>query len=210
MSEPQARNRRADALRSRASVLDAALRLLGADPDASVEAVAAAARVTRQTVYAHFRTRERLLAAVIDRITEETVAAMDAAAPDTGPAAEALLRVLDAGARTAGRYPLLLQRIGSMAVSPQADRERHALIDDRLRRVIRRGQRAGEFDDRLSADWLAAVTVKLAHAASEEAGAGRMSQEEAARALRATLLRALGAAPPGQPGIGGPGGPSSG
>ncbi|MEU7001831.1 TetR/AcrR family transcriptional regulator [Nonomuraea sp. NPDC046570] len=196
MTPPQARNRRADALRSRASVLDAALPLLNAHPDASMEAVATAADVTRQTVYAHFRSRELLLAAVIDRITEEAVAAMDAADPDTGPAGEALLRLLDAGARTAGRYPVLLQKISSLAVSPQADHERHTPVTDRLKRVIRRGQQTGEFDDRLSPDWLATVTIKIAHAASEEIDTGRMSRKEAAQALHTTLLRALGATTP--------------
>ncbi|MER6170881.1 TetR/AcrR family transcriptional regulator [Streptosporangium sp. NPDC001681] len=196
MTPPQAHNRRADALRSRASILDAALQLLNAHPDASVEAIATAADVTRQTVYAHFRSREQLLAAVIDRITEEAVAAMDAADPDTGPAAEALLRLLDASARTAGRYPVLLQKISSLAVSPQADHESHTPLADRLKRVIRRGQQAGEFDDRLSPDWLATVTIKLAHAASEEIDTGRLSPKEAVQALHTTLLRTLGATTP--------------
>jgi AcrR family transcriptional regulator len=190
---PQAHNRRADAIRSRAAILDAALPLLNAHPDASLEAIATAAEMTRQTIYAHFRSRKQLLAAVLDRITEETAAAMDAADPDTGPAAEALLRLLYASTRTAGRYPALLQKISSLAVSPQADHERHTPLADRLKRVIRRGQQAGEFDERLSSDWLATVTIKLAHAASEEIDTGRMPPKEAAQALHTTLLRALGA-----------------
>ncbi|PZG56276.1 TetR/AcrR family transcriptional regulator [Spongiactinospora gelatinilytica] len=191
MSRYQARNRRADALRSRAAILDAALRLLRTDPDASVEAIAIAADVTRQTVYAHFRSREQLLAAVVEQVTDETAAAMDAADPDTGPATEALLRVLDAAARTAERYPGLIQAIVTTPVSPHTDRKVHAPISERLIRVIERGRLAGEFDDRLPAEWLAMVTVKLAHAASEQVTAGRMPPEEAAQALRTTLLRAL-------------------
>ncbi|MEU5944656.1 TetR/AcrR family transcriptional regulator [Micromonospora sp. NPDC047465] len=190
--------RRADALRSRAAVLDAAVRLLSAHPDASVEAVASAAGVTRQTVYAHFSSRQQLLAAVLDRVTEEVVAAMDAADTDTGPAADALLRMLDVSAREAGKYRGLLQAISAVPVSPQADQERHAPVVDRLRRVVRRGQEAGEFDDRLPADWFVAVVVKLGHAASEEADAGRMSEADATAALRTSLLRVLGApTPPG-------------
>ncbi|MEU4639608.1 TetR/AcrR family transcriptional regulator [Micromonospora sp. NPDC023814] len=190
--------RRADALRSRAAVLDAAVRLLSAHPDASVEAVASAAGVTRQTVYAHFSSRQQLLAAVLDRVTEEVVAAMDAADTDTGPAADALLRMLDVSAREAGKYRGLLQAISALPVSPQADQERHAPVADRLGRVVRRGQEAGEFDDRLPADWFVAVVVKLGHAASEEADAGRMSEADATAALRTSLLRVLGApTPPG-------------
>ncbi|RBQ22111.1 TetR/AcrR family transcriptional regulator [Spongiactinospora rosea] len=191
MSRYQARNRRADAVRSRAAILDAALRLLRADPDASVEAIAAAADVTRQTVYAHFRSRERLLAAVVEQVTGETAAAMDAADPDTGPAAEALLRVLDAAARTAERYPGLVQAIVTNPVSPRTDREAHAPISERLIRVIERGRASGEFDAGLPAGWLATVTITLAHAAGEQVAAGLMPPEEAARAMRTTLLRAL-------------------
>ncbi|MFD0662572.1 TetR/AcrR family transcriptional regulator [Thermocatellispora tengchongensis] len=149
--------------------------------------------MTRQTVYAHFSSRERLLDAVLDRLTEEAVAAMDAADLDAGSAADALLRLLDAGSRTAGRYPVLLRRISSLPLSPQADRDRHAPVADRLRRVIRRGRENGEFDDGLPLDWQVAVTIKLGHAAGEEAEAGRMSDEEAAYALRTSLLRVLGA-----------------
>ena len=55
----------------------------------------------------------------------------------------------------------------------------------------RRGREAGEFDDGLPLDWQIAVTVKLGHAASEEVDAGRLSEEEATRTLRTTLLRVL-------------------
>ncbi|WP_158850625.1 TetR/AcrR family transcriptional regulator [Saccharothrix deserti] len=192
----QARNRRADARRSRAAILDAAVRLLDTNPETGVEAIATAAGVTRQTVYAHFPSREHLLAAVVDQVTAEAVAAMDAADLDTGPAADALLRLLEAGRRTSGRYPVLLRKIASLPVDPKADQERHAPVTDRLKRVIRRGQETGEFDARLSIDWLVAVTVKLGHAASEEADAGRMSDEEAAQALHTSILRVIGAPTP--------------
>lgn len=195
MSSPPARNRRADARRSRTAILDAAIRTLDAEPDASIETIAATAGVTRQTVYAHFPSRDHLLAAVIDRITENAVAAMDAAEPDVGSAREALIRVLDAAARGAQRHPVLLQRISSLPVDPRTDLDRHAPIADRLNRIIRRGQQAGEVDTTVPAEWLVAVTIKLGHAASEAVDAGRMSHAEAADALRTTLLRTLGTTP---------------
>ncbi|MGW5867465.1 TetR/AcrR family transcriptional regulator [Streptomyces sp. NPDC055239] len=196
MTSPQIPPRRVDARRSRASVLDAAIRLLNAEPDASMEGIARAAGVTRQTVYAHFPSRGRLLTAVLDRVTEEAVAAMDAVDLDAGSAAGALLRLLDATARTVGRYPGLLQRIDPLPVSPADDHERHAPVAERLKRVIQRGQEEGEFDSRLSPDWLVAVTIKLGHAAGSEVDAGRMSEVEAAETLRISLLRVLGAAAP--------------
>jgi len=193
MSRSSARNQRSDAQRSRASILDAALRTLGADPDAGVEAIATTAGVTRQTVYAHFPSRGELLAAVLDRITEEAVAAMDAADLDDGPAAEALVRLIEAGRRTSGRYPALLRKITSLPASPDADERRHSPVAERLERVIRRGKETGEFDDRLPTGWLVAVTVKLGHASGEEVDSGRMSADKAADALHTTLLRVLGA-----------------
>lgn len=186
-----ARKRRADAERSRAAILDAAVQVLNTDPEASVEAIAAAAGVTRQTVYAHFPSREQLLAGVLDHLTDEAVAAMDAAEVDTGPAADALLRLIEAADRTSGRYPVLLRKLNSLPVSPRTDHERHAPVADRLKRIIQRGQESGEFDRLLSPDWLVAVTVKLGHTAAEEVEAGRMSGAEATKALRTSLLRVV-------------------
>ncbi|GAB3704394.1 hypothetical protein GCM10027598_04410 [Amycolatopsis oliviviridis] len=178
-----------------ASILDAALRKLGSDPDAGIEAIAADAGVTRQTVYAHFPSRGELLAAVLDRITEEAVAEMDAADLDDGPAADALMRLLEAARGTFERYPALLRKINSVPTGADDDARRHSPVTERLERVIRRGKAAGEFDDRLPTGWLVAVVVGLGHAAGAEAGSGRMSGEEAADALRTSLLRVLGATP---------------
>ncbi|MBD0419310.1 helix-turn-helix transcriptional regulator [Streptomyces sp. TRM S81-3] len=193
MTSPPARSRRADARRSRAAILDAATRVLNVEPDASLEAIARAAGVTRPTIYAHFPSREQLLLAVVERITHEAVVAMDAADPGTGPAADVLMRMLDAGAQVTGRYPVLVQLISAHTVSPEADHERHTPVADRIRRVIQRGRQSGEFDDRLPVDWLVAATIRLGHAASEETHAGRLSAPAAQDALRISLLRILGA-----------------
>ncbi len=193
MMSPPPRKRRADAHRSRAAILDAAPRVLDADPDAGLEAVAVAAGVTRQTVYAHFPSREQLLLAVVDRVTEEAAAAMDAVELDTGPAAEALMRLLEAGMKAARRYPVLLQRIAALRVSPPADRDRHRPVADRIEQVILRGRESGEFDDRLPVDWLVAATIRLGHMASEERDAGRMTGTAAQDALRTSLFRLLDA-----------------
>ncbi|NYD49329.1 AcrR family transcriptional regulator [Actinomadura luteofluorescens] len=161
--------------------------------DAGLGAVADAAGVTRQTVYAHFPSREKLLLALAERLTGETVAAMDAADPEAGPAADALVRLLDAAARAAGRHPALTRRISAVPVSTRADHERHEPVADRIGRVIERGRRGGEFDDRLPVGWLVAAAIALAHAASEERQAGRMPGAVADDALRVSLLRLLGA-----------------
>jgi AcrR family transcriptional regulator len=52
---------RKDAVENRAALLAAARDVLNADPDASLEAIATAAGLTRRSVYGHFANRDELL-----------------------------------------------------------------------------------------------------------------------------------------------------
>ncbi|MCW6005700.1 TetR/AcrR family transcriptional regulator [Micromonospora sp. CPCC 205371] len=195
MTDGRRRRRRSDAERSAAAVLDAAVEVLGRHPDAKVEQVAAAAGVTRQTVYAHYPSRPLLVTAVIDRITAESVAALDAAHVDNRTVTEALLRWLDVTWRLFDHYPLLLHP--SVTAVGQADSDRqHAPVTERLERLIRRGQASGEFDGTLSPAWLVSATITLGHAAGGEVAAGRMTTAQAAAALRQSILRLYGAREP--------------
>src|SRR5512138_219361 len=103
-----ARRRRADAERSSAAVLSAAIDLLGRRPQANMEEIAAAAGVARQTVYAHYTSREKLLAAILEHITAETVAVFDRLDLDDLPAPAALGRWVEASWRIVARYPIVL------------------------------------------------------------------------------------------------------
>jgi AcrR family transcriptional regulator len=190
VSPQRRRRRRADADRNVAAILDAALKLLGDRPDASMDDIAQAAGITRQTIYAHYPSREALVAAVRERAMADTVAALDAADLKRGSPAEALDRLVGAGWHTLGRYPNLASLRREMSLQEQHDLHRPIL--DRLQPLIRRGQREGIFDSRLPAGWLLAAFLGLAHTAAEEVAAGRMSTEEAGRALRESAWALLG------------------
>lgn len=180
------RKQRVDAERSAAVILDAAVRLLGERPDASMNDIAQAAGVTRPTVYAHYASREALIEAALLQATEATVAAIDAADPERGPARDALVRVLDAIFDALARYPMAWHAGDAAATSASGDL--HDPISARLERLVRRGQRSGAFDRKLPPGWLVTAFVALGHAAGSEVAAGRMTVDEAASAVRRSVL----------------------
>jgi AcrR family transcriptional regulator len=192
---PPARRRRSDARRSIDAILDAARTVLGTRPDASMEEIATTAVVTRQTVYAHFPSREALIAALVHAAGAETFAAIDAARLDTGPPADALRQFLDISWELIRRYPYLLAP--ALGGTPPGSREPHQAATALLEQVIRRGQRAGDFDRALPATWLADAIVGLARTAAEQVTAGRLTTGEAATMLLESALRLCGKQPTG-------------
>jgi AcrR family transcriptional regulator len=185
--------RRADARRSIASILDGAIEELARDPDASMGAIAGRAGVARATLYAHFPTREALIAEVTDRAIAEATETIGAAAPEEGEPREALARVVAAAWRTLGRYHALVA-INSR-LSPERLRALHEPVVGRLRPLIERGQKSGAFNADVPADWLLTVALELVHAASREVSAGRLPEKAAEPALLAAVAGALSARP---------------
>jgi AcrR family transcriptional regulator len=181
------RRRRADAQRSIGAILGAARTVLGERPDASMEDIAAAAGVTRQTVYAHFASRDALIASLIEVAGVETVDAIDAAGLDALPAVDALRRYLEIGWQLIRSYPFLL--VPALARNPPGNEATHLAGTDRLEQLIARGQRACDFDRALPADWLAAAVIGLAHTAAGQVAAGRLTADEAYTVFSESALR---------------------
>jgi AcrR family transcriptional regulator len=185
------RERRADAQRNVAAILDAAVELLGRHPEAGMDEIASAAGVARQTVYAHFRSRHALLEAVVERVTAEVIAALASLDLDRQPAVPALRQWLDTTWGLLERYPILLTS-AIPAAPPEEDLRRHEPVTGHLLALIRRGQQTGEFDPRLPAQWLIAATIALGHAAGQEVAAGRMTTRRAGAAFATAVMRVYG------------------
>ena len=60
-----------------------------------------------------------------------------------------------------------------------------------IRALIRRGQRSGEFDPELPAEWMIGVITDLIHAASRQVSAGAMTPQQAERVLVRTARAVL-------------------
>ncbi|MGW9214049.1 TetR/AcrR family transcriptional regulator [Embleya sp. NPDC055664] len=190
---PPARRRRADARRSIGAILDAARVVLGERPDASMEDIAGAAGVTRQTVYAHFPSRDALVAGLVESAAAEYAGLLDEADLDTAPPVEALTRFLDAGWRFLDRYPLLVNA-GAPRIPRPID-DPHDFAPPRLKRLLQRGQDAGDFAPTPPAAWLAPAIFALQHAAVAETTTGRLTRAEAQTLCLQSTLRLCGANP---------------
>ena len=100
---------------------------------------------------------------------------------------------MQAGWQTLERYPLLMHLRRDL--TPEEELALHQPILERLQRLIKRGQRSGEFDRRLPTNWLLTSFLALSHAAAEEVAAERMTARQALEVLRQSVLRVFGAEP---------------
>jgi AcrR family transcriptional regulator len=182
--------RRADAERSIARILDAAIEALGEDQESSMSEIARRAGVVRATIYVHFPTREALLKAVTERAFAEVAAVITAAEPERGSPEDALARVVAATWRTLGRYHALI----AINVGEQTHEElhrRHGSVLGTLMPLIERGQAAGDFRADVPATWHLAMLMALIHAGSGELQSQRVPDADAEAALVATVLGAV-------------------
>ncbi|WP_028063046.1 TetR/AcrR family transcriptional regulator [Solirubrobacter soli] len=168
--------RRADAERNIAAILDAAVLVLADRPDAGLGEIAKAAGVVRQTIYAHFPSRDDLLEAVADRALEQTLTAIDAADPESGPPAEALDRLIQAWWTSVARHARVLEALAAVSPSRAALHDFHGPVLARLNALLERG----DFDRDVPATWFLA----LMHAAADDVAAGRLDEAAAAATLR--------------------------
>jgi AcrR family transcriptional regulator len=187
---PERRPRRADAERSVAAILDAALEGLAGDPDVSMSEIARRAGVSRATAYVHFPTREALVTAVTERAIADVAAVLATAEPASGGAADALRRVLVAAWRELDRFHALV------AINAHLPREEfhrlHVPVLTHLAPLIARGQEDGTFRAEVPVAWHLSMLLAIIHAASGEMRAGRIPADRVEEAMVATVLGAVG------------------
>jgi AcrR family transcriptional regulator len=186
-SEPRAL--RADAQRSVAAILAAAHDCLAADPDATMTRIAEVAGVGRVTLYGHFGTRAELVDAVFGSVTESAAELLQRV-NTRGEPVTALARLVRASWQVVHRYRAVLAAAESELPAHRI-RAHHDEHLNRVKAIVKRGQRTGAFRSDLPADWLVHVVYSLMHAAADECSAGRLSQSEGEHAVLASTLAAL-------------------
>jgi AcrR family transcriptional regulator len=160
---------RADARRNIRSILEAAARVLADDPTASMQEIAAAAEVSRPTVYRHFADREELIEAIRLEVMEQAFERLDAAAASTEPAAVALERLIGDIAEIAVRYPLLASLFGTRPHARPKPPDRALACFEEL---LARGRRDGTLRPDLRPEILGPATMGALFLALR-AGGGR-------------------------------------
>ena len=186
MAAEAADHRRATAERNVEAILTAVESLLGRGAAATTTAVAAEAGVSRVTVYAHFPTREALLAAVIERAVEHVRAALADPALTERPAVEALDRLVETGWREIARRRAIAEAAHDL-LGGTAVRDAHQALHTPLAAFVERGRAEGAFRTDVSTHWLVASYFALMHAARDEVLAGTMAPDDVVPTLQATL-----------------------
>jgi AcrR family transcriptional regulator len=174
---------RADAERNMRAIIDAAIVLLAAEPEASMERVAIAAGVGRATVYRHFASREHLVRAIQDRALQDARDAVLGSRPEEGEPLEALKRATQAILKVADRYRLVRQ-------IPREDaelRQRAEEVGAPLIAIVARGQASGAFRSDLKPRWAVAALGSLIQAVTAALIDGEVRERDACRLVVTTF-----------------------
>ncbi|WP_197679752.1 TetR/AcrR family transcriptional regulator [Microlunatus soli] len=158
------------------ATLRSAAELLARHPGAGTDEIARSAGISRATLHRQFANRDVLIDALEDLGIREIEAALDAARLDDDRAADALRRLADAVAPSAGLLAFLMSQAQLWDRSdpnPGWDR-----IDHRVQDLFRRGQRDGDFRIDQNPVWLAEAVYGLISSAAWCIHTGLVGQAE--------------------------------
>jgi AcrR family transcriptional regulator len=125
------RQLRADAERSVRAILEAADRVLSANPAASIEQIAEAAGLARTTIHRRFASRQALIEALADTAVEQLAAAIEEGRPETAPPLVALHQITVNVLRTkiSWRYALDQPAVPGSAAAEGQERIARRCVD---------------------------------------------------------------------------------
>lgn len=184
-----ARKRRSDAERSQEALVASTIKLILAEGDVNISAVARDAGVSRVTLYTHFPTKEDLVEAALQHTVQRTEQLL-AAIPDEGPATEVITRIL----RTSWQQVhenTNLHAVAQAVLPPGKIQMSHGTLHTLLSQLLERGQAEGDVRTDLPRPWLISVAFALVHLAAEQSHDGQADPDQIGETLVETVLSVL-------------------
>lgn len=179
---------RADVLRNRGAILDAAVDVLADDPSASLSEVARRAGLGRATLYRHFPSREALRAAIRQEALSRARAALAGAALEDVPAREGVRRAAEVLVPLGMRFRVLLAE--GADVDPGFIAARDVALAPLLGLVARAAAERGAAG--MNPAWTGLVLANLLVTAARAADAGVIALDEAGDLVARTLFDGIG------------------
>lgn len=179
-------SRQKTAQRNVEAILDAAGALMCRREQPNISAVATEAGLSRPTVYSHFSTRGQLIEALVARTVTQSMAAIERAETDRGPAIEALQRLVTAGWEEIDRHEEVA-RAAAAELSGDSMRSSHHEARRVIGSLIDRGRTEGVFRNDVPTNWLITSLLALIHAAAEEVRSDELKATSALQVLWITV-----------------------
>jgi AcrR family transcriptional regulator len=190
MSTPTAtRAPRRDAADNRQALLDAARTLLNQDPDASLEAIASAAGLSRRSVYGHFANRDELLRELLSVGTDRVATALAGVAHEN-PVMRLVLIALNLWHEVEDVRVMALFAVRGPLKGHTATAL--APLRDSVLGAIREGQSTGEIRTDIAPERLAHLVEDSALAVLEESAEHPMSTAEGRSLVVLMTLATIG------------------
>lgn len=180
---------RADALRNRGAILDAAIDVLAVAPSASLAEVATRAGLGRATLYRHFESREALSAAIREEALARAGAALAGARLEDLQVRDGVRQAAAALIPLGMRFRILLAEGADSEPEFLAAREQ---VLQPLSALISRGIAEGDIRSTANPAWVAMVLAGLLVNAVRAADAGVIGVDEAPDLVCDTLFEGLG------------------
>ena len=170
----------------RDQVLRSAAALLTRKSTATMDEVARAAGISRATLHRQFAGRDALVRALEALGIAECEAALEAARPDEGPAADAVRRLVT---EVEPHAPLLaFLYTENQLFEGEEQNGDWAAIDERIAALFRRGQASGEFRIDLTPAWLTEALYGLLASGAWAVAEGRVAPKDFTHMIVELLL----------------------